>query len=176
MKKLLHNSLFTFILGALIFGIGGVLAEYIIFADNVVYSPENENWEVNNVQDALDELYTQYSNCSNLNTNLSTPRVIYTNNVAGPIVNTPYTFTEDVEYGIVVLSGANNTPDSTYLIAEITSLSSGTYARINQLVHSNSTYSFGNRTAIYEIRNVPKNAVINFRTRYGGLMQVLKYY
>ena len=174
MKKLLHNSLFTFILGALIFGIGGVLAEYVIFSDNVIYTPENDTWEVNNVESALNDLYDKYNDCDNFD--YVTPRVFMTKTISGALLTTPYTFTDDVGYGIVVISSSNNTNDPSYFVAEITSLSAGTYTSLDNSYTFNNQYGFGHRSRIYEIRDVPKNAIIKFYSRYNTTVQILKYY
>jgi hypothetical protein len=59
MKKIIKNPIFTFILGALIFGgIVGVSA-YTIFANDIGYTPKDSSWEVDNVKDAIDDLYTK---------------------------------------------------------------------------------------------------------------------
>lgn len=56
MKKIINNPIFTFILGALIFGVAGVSA-YTMLANSISYTPKNSAWKVNNVEDALDSLY-----------------------------------------------------------------------------------------------------------------------
>jgi len=56
MKKINYKPLFTFIIGALIFGSIGIYATSTYYAKNISYEP-NSNWEVSNVNDALDELY-----------------------------------------------------------------------------------------------------------------------
>ena len=69
MKKILNKiNIFSFILGAIIFGgIVGVSA-YTIFANDVGYTPTDENWKkadgsnITNVKEAIDELYTRTNN------------------------------------------------------------------------------------------------------------------
>lgn len=62
MKKFLTSRIFTFILGAVIFsGITGVAA-YSILASDIGYTPKDSSWEVNNVKDAIDDLYTKSKN------------------------------------------------------------------------------------------------------------------
>ena len=88
-----------------------------------------------------------------------------------------YTITESVNLGIVVVTGSNNTDDTSYYTAEIMSLSNGNYREIN-----NETVSFilskdiqtGHRSRIYVIDNVQKGAVLTVATRYAGLMQIIK--
>ena len=65
MKKIIKNPIFTFILGALIFGgIAGVSA-YTLFANDIRYTPKDSTWKksngenITNVGDAIDELYTK---------------------------------------------------------------------------------------------------------------------
>ena len=58
MKKIFKKSnIFAFILGALIFGSIGVVSAYTIFANDIGYTPKDTTWEVDNVKDAIDELY-----------------------------------------------------------------------------------------------------------------------
>ena len=56
MKKVIKNPLFTFILGILICGTTGVLASTLM-ASNISYTPKDSTWKVNNVEDAIDDLY-----------------------------------------------------------------------------------------------------------------------
>ena len=58
MNKLLKNSLFTFILGAIIFGTTGVIAATLL-ASNISYDNTSSGINANNVQDAISELYTK---------------------------------------------------------------------------------------------------------------------
>ena len=59
MKKIFRKSnIFSFFLGAIIFGgIVGVSA-YTILAKDISYSPKDTTWEVDNIKDAIDDLYT----------------------------------------------------------------------------------------------------------------------
>ena len=56
MKKIIKNPLFTFILGALIFSSLGVAA-YSLLSSDVQFTPENNKWQVGNVEEALNSLY-----------------------------------------------------------------------------------------------------------------------
>lgn len=58
MKKIFRKSnIFAFVLGAIIFGgIVGVSA-YTILANDIGYTPKDTTWEVDNVKDAIDDLY-----------------------------------------------------------------------------------------------------------------------
>ncbi len=61
MNKVLKSRIFSFILGAVIFGgIVGVSA-YSILASDIEYTPQDATWEVDNVSDALNELYIKSS-------------------------------------------------------------------------------------------------------------------
>lgn len=57
MKKIIKNPLLTFILGAIIFGGIGIVSAYTLFAGDIGYTPKDATWEVDNVKDAIDELY-----------------------------------------------------------------------------------------------------------------------
>ena len=58
MKKNIKIGIICFILGAIIFsGISGVTA-YTIMANSIEFQSRNNNWNVNNVGDALNSLYT----------------------------------------------------------------------------------------------------------------------
>ena len=57
MKKLIKNPIFMFILGVtLTIGITSVLA-YSLFAQDVGYTPKDEEWDVSDVKNALDDLH-----------------------------------------------------------------------------------------------------------------------
>ena len=72
MKKIIKNPIFTFILGALIFGGIGVVSAYTILANDIRYTPKDTTWkkssgeDITNVQDAIDELYNKTSSSSSL--------------------------------------------------------------------------------------------------------------
>ena len=55
MKKII-NSLFMFMLGGIIFGSIVYAASY--YAKDVLYIPEDTSWEVSNVEEALNDLYS----------------------------------------------------------------------------------------------------------------------
>ena len=58
LKKLFKSRLFLIIITAIICASGSVLATTTILSNSVSYEPSNTSWDVNNVQDALDDLYT----------------------------------------------------------------------------------------------------------------------
>ena len=58
MKKSIVNSIFSFILGALLFSAGIVFAEVVIHSSSVIYDPQDSNWHVDNVETAINDLYT----------------------------------------------------------------------------------------------------------------------
>lgn len=62
MKKIFKNRLFIFILGVLMTSVSVYAVSYL--ATDVTYSPKDTNWRVDNVHDALDELYETYNNGS----------------------------------------------------------------------------------------------------------------
>jgi len=62
MKKIMKNPIFIFILSAIIFSSMGVVIAATILAKDVSYTPNNANWKVDNVGDAIDELYSNYKN------------------------------------------------------------------------------------------------------------------
>lgn len=57
MKRMLNNKLFYFILGAIIFSTISVYAVTMIDSKEVSFTPNNTDWEVSNVSEAIDELY-----------------------------------------------------------------------------------------------------------------------
>ena len=57
MKKILISRLFFFILGALVFGMSAVFA-YTYLADDVSYSPLDTSWNVENVNQALNDIHS----------------------------------------------------------------------------------------------------------------------
>lgn len=69
MKKIFRKSnIFSFILGSIIFGGIGVVSAHTIFATDIGYTSKSSTWKVDNVKDAIDDLYekSQYVNGSNI--------------------------------------------------------------------------------------------------------------
>ena len=67
MEKILKSRIFTFILGVIIFGSIGVVSASVLYqANEIGYTPKDSTWEVDNVKDAIDDLYTK-SNISSSN-------------------------------------------------------------------------------------------------------------
>lgn len=56
MKKMLNNKLFYFLLGAILFS-GITVFAYSITSKEISFTPENTNWEVTNVEEAINDLY-----------------------------------------------------------------------------------------------------------------------
>ena len=63
-QKLKNNTIFGFILGGIIFGSVVYAASY--YAKDVMYDPTDESWEVNNVNNALNDLYDMKTELDNL--------------------------------------------------------------------------------------------------------------
>ena len=55
----MKKGIIGFVLGALIFGSIGVVSAYTIFANDIGYTPKDTSWEVDNVKDAIDDLYSK---------------------------------------------------------------------------------------------------------------------
>lgn len=58
MKKIFNNPIFMFILGALVCGSVGTVAANVILSSKDVTFTSGNNWQANNVSDALDDLYS----------------------------------------------------------------------------------------------------------------------
>ena len=58
MKKVLKSRIFAFIVGSIIFGSIGVVSAYTILANDIGYTSKDTTWKVDNVKDAIDDLYT----------------------------------------------------------------------------------------------------------------------
>lgn len=57
-KKVFKNPIFMFILGGLCFGSLTVFA-LSVNSNEVLFTPSNENWAVDNVEDAINDLYNK---------------------------------------------------------------------------------------------------------------------
>ena len=57
MKKNVGSRLFSFILGAIIFGGIGVVSAYTFLASDTSFTPKDTGWEVDNVEDALNDIH-----------------------------------------------------------------------------------------------------------------------
>lgn len=77
MKKIFRKSnIFSFLLGAVMFGGITVVSAYTIFANDIEYTPKDTAWkksdgtDITNVKEAIDELYikSNYNNseCSDI--------------------------------------------------------------------------------------------------------------
>ena len=69
MKKIFRKSnIFSFLLGAILFGGIGVVSAYTILANNIGYTPKDTTWkktngeDITNVKDAIDDLYDKTNN------------------------------------------------------------------------------------------------------------------
>ena len=72
MKKILKSKVFIFVVTAITFSSISVYAAGRYYATRVVYEPSNPNFNVDNMSDALDQLYTtQNSTVNNLNSQVS---------------------------------------------------------------------------------------------------------
>lgn len=60
MQKLKNNTIFGIIIGGLIFG--GIVYAASYYAKDVTYNPSDETWNVNNVEEALNSLYSMETN------------------------------------------------------------------------------------------------------------------
>ena len=70
-KKIKSNSLFTFILGGLIFGSIGIYGANKYQSNTIEYSPTDENWEVSNVSEAINSLYSMKNELNTTKTSLN---------------------------------------------------------------------------------------------------------
>ena len=53
----MKKNILSFIIGAILFSSITLVSAYSIFSSNVGFLPTDETWEVDNVQDAIDNLY-----------------------------------------------------------------------------------------------------------------------
>ena len=59
MKEIINKyTIITFIISGLIFGSIGVGASYLYSSNQLAYTPNDNNWIVDNVKDALNQLYS----------------------------------------------------------------------------------------------------------------------
>ncbi|MBR1416925.1 MAG: hypothetical protein IJ572_03820 [Bacilli bacterium] len=99
MKKIfIKSNIFSFLLGAILFGSIGIVSAYTIFANDIGYTSKDEDWEVENVNDAIDDLHNRVKkiNLDNLVT-----EEIYTNHVSGATYT--YTISNVSEYNYYFL-------------------------------------------------------------------------
>ena len=94
MKKIFKNSLFTFILGVLCTITIGVGATAIYNASEIGFTPSDSNWKVNNMQDAINDLYNNSgSKIVKLSDSVVTSNTSYTYDVSN--INGYENFTAD---------------------------------------------------------------------------------
>lgn len=111
MKKIIKNNIFGFILGIIFASSAGVIA-YSISANNVSYNPNNTDFTATNVQEALDELY---SNNNKLEISNITTKVLYNNaQYDSNSRNFKYTITQnDIDSYDYFIIGSNGNSYST---------------------------------------------------------------
>lgn len=66
----MKKTIFGFVLGILVSGSVVFAANYLYQADEVSYTPDNNEWDVDNVDDALRDLYTRVSDSNGALTSL----------------------------------------------------------------------------------------------------------
>lgn len=168
MKKIFKKPIFMFILGGIVFSGIAVLAS--IAATSITYEPSwtKANGDpITNVKDALDELYIKKQ--------FSSVTFVGKTTITGNTTST-YTFNEDIDLGLVIITASNNINDTSYYTADIDSLSNGNYS----VLDDSATYIggkdnlAGHRSKIYIIEGVTSGTTMQFHTRYAGQIQILK--
>lgn len=102
MKKFIKNNIkviIAVIISGVVFTTVGVYAASQILAKDISFTPKNENWEVDNLEDAINDLYNNSD--SNIKINVTH---IYTE--LKQSVNYTHTFEEDGIYAVGVLNGS----------------------------------------------------------------------
>ena len=149
MKKILNKiNIFSFILGAIIFGgIVGVSA-YTIFANDVGYTPTDENWKkadgsnITNVKEAIDELYTRTNN--NKSIDLTTKTIATENGNCYTLKKTEAFIEENILFIRIKADKVVEDCNSTYAV-DISDLELSTISYKNSFDLSNSiNYHFYN--------------------------------
>ena len=74
LNKIKSNSLFTFILGGLIFGCIGIYGSNVYESDTIEYIPTDNSWGVNNVNEAINSLYSIKTNLDATKTELNSTK------------------------------------------------------------------------------------------------------
>ena len=139
MKKVFKKGyIFSFILGAIVFGSVGTYAAYSVLADNIGYTPKDNTWkkangeDITNVKDAIDELYSK---------------------TTGPIINKiDFTKEKNISYGnwLTSRSVSLNLSSGSYIIIleQIDSYSSSSQSTtsVNNNITSSSDLVYSNGT------------------------------
>lgn len=158
MKQFLKNNLKVFVAvvlsGVLFTGIG-VYATTQYLAKDITFTPNNEKFEVTNVEDALNYLYMNSIN------NVS---LLETKTYLGDGVNNKYIFQDD--YNTVIIQGDCRAADQN-IYFNVT----GTELNIISLYDSGLGVVMDkswDRTQIYRIDDVLKGDTVNISSRYKG--------
>ena len=120
MKKILKSRIFTFILGAIIFGFIGAVSAYSMFANDIEYTPKDTTWKkangesINNVKDALDELRSNTTN-ELLNKYTVAMRVQSQSNTRTAVANYIFLNTSAMNYKYFKITSINTQGDYTSL-------------------------------------------------------------
>ncbi len=82
MRKMLESRTFFFVLGALIFGSISAVLAYDYVSSSFSFTPDDEEWPVENVTEALDDLYSVTNTCE-FGCPYEHDSVVYTSNYIG---------------------------------------------------------------------------------------------
>ena len=113
LKKLIKNPLITFIIGAVLFTGIASATTYLLMAESVEFNPKDDNWNVNDVDIALNDLYDKYID-------ITTPSVERIHVCSGENTNTCSGSTLEIgEYYICVTNSRNYNGTHTITGAEV---------------------------------------------------------
>ena len=168
MKKILKSRIFAFILGAVIFSGITALATGLI-ASSVSYTPtwtKSNGEDIVNVSEALDELYTRKQ--------LSSVTLFDKISKVGNETTT-YTFKNDLDLGLVIITSSNNINDTSYYVSNINSLSNGNYSVIDDsAIYIGGGNEAGHRSKIYLVEGITSGTTMQVSTRYASEIQILE--
>ena len=135
LKKLIKNNLFGFILGAIIFGSIGVAASQL-FANDIGYTPIDTTWQVDNVKDAIDDLYG----------NIIKGEILYEEGLydTTSLTSKSYEFTEKRNAILIVSASHGNNNNSYYHQLNIPTITGGEMKQLYSIGNLNEQVNGGN--------------------------------
>jgi len=170
MKEFIKSRVFAFILGAIIFGSIGVISASTILAKDISYTPNDETWNVNNIGDAIDDLYA----------NAHSKSKIIKNYIANDLPNNgsyvEKVYTDAVEKGTyyLIVGGGGGVTKLSYSVTAENSTITELTRKLNWEVLSGNWY--GGLYATYKIEvEENTNIIQNLSANFGTVDNVIGY-
>ena len=162
MMKILRSQIFAFVMGAILFSVLSVLAATLNSKD-ILFNPQNTNWKVDNVNDALNYLY----GIADLNLELYS-----SDSITGTLTTSrknSFSITKGKYLLIINVYNAGATITGLNTTATLSSTGNVTFKKIKSVVNGYDTvHSASSNLMVYDVVCDATNATITINSSDGG--------